>query len=602
VITLVGCVMALCVCGSLLAAELLHQNQLAEEIVEKIYADGTREIVAGGTVLRDNTPAPEPPPERVSEQEREQGYVLYQRELSDGVFRHSSPRPEEHISSLATRISLGEKRHVQFAVYALQDLGQVQVSAESLAQPGSITLPDEAVTIRPVRVGLWRNYWNPTFREAPKLIDAPDSPTEIAKGENQQYWITVHVPITAAPGEYTTKLLIQPEVGRPAELTLQVKVLPFRLAAGRWWGIYYYPAFNLNTPRDFADMKAHSVNAMLICPPGHQDPVLERQGNKILASFPLADRAMAELQRQGFRGPIAYYPRLLSCRVLQLFNRVDGNTFKATTYYGQAAVSYKAEDFPEDLKPVMRDLYQQMVDHASEANWPEILWYLVDEPSPGSMEMEWAKVEYSLFAEACPEARRLCTAYSQDIAKAIGVPLDVRVADLWRIEPNAVKQAAQEGSEIWGIRWLCQYNTYGFPRHYAGFGLDKLGLTGFTEWTYYGAPLYSPYQQLRNPQGCFYAYTDEQGQLLTTITWEAVQEGIDDSRYIATLRELITRARTLEAPRLKALANQAELALENIINQIPEKPAILPEPKLDQMRASLSREIIRLMRAGVELD
>jgi len=288
--------------------------------------------------------------------------------------------------------------------------------------------------------------------------------------------------------------------------------------------------------------------------------------------------------------------------VLQLFNRVDGNTFKATTYYGQAAVSYKAEDFPEDLKPVMRDLYQQMVDHASEANWPEILWYLVDEPSPGSMEMEWAKVEYSLFAEACPEARRLCTAYSQDIAKAIGVPLDVRVADLWRIEPNAVKQAAQEGSEIWGIRWLCQYNTYGFPRHYAGFGLDKLGLTGFTEWTYYGAPLYSPYQQLRNPQGCFYAYTDEQGQLLTTITWEAVQEGIDDSRYIATLRELITRARTLEAPRLKALANQAELALENIINQIPEKPAILPEPKLDQMRASLSREIIRLMRAGVELD
>jgi len=89
VITLVGCVMALCVCGSLLAAELLHQNQLAEEIVEKIYADGTREIVAGGTVLRDNTPAPEPPPERVSEQEREQGYVLYQRELSDGVFRPS---------------------------------------------------------------------------------------------------------------------------------------------------------------------------------------------------------------------------------------------------------------------------------------------------------------------------------------------------------------------------------------------------------------------------------------------------------------------------------------------------------------------------------
>jgi len=171
VITFVGCAMALCASCSLLAAELVEQNQLAEKIVEKVYADGSREIVANGTVLRDTTPPPEPPPERVSEQERKQGYVLYRRELSDGVFRYSSPKPEERISNLATSISLGEKRHVQFAVYALQDLGQVQVSAESLAQPGSITVPDEAVTIRPVRVGLWRNYWNPTFREAPKLIE-----------------------------------------------------------------------------------------------------------------------------------------------------------------------------------------------------------------------------------------------------------------------------------------------------------------------------------------------------------------------------------------------------------------------------------------------
>lgn len=594
-------VMLLCVACASFGVDLVEEKQLAENVIEKVYADGSREIVANGTVLRDDTPAPEPFAARIFPRERQQGYVLYQRGLSDHVFRHSSPQPEERIRTLATMISLGEKRHVQFAVYGLQDLGQVQVSVGSLVREDGTALPDEAVCLRPVRLGLWRNYWNPTFREVPKLIDLPGGLTEVVKGENQQYWVTVHVPETAEPGEYSAKLLIQPETGQPAELTMKVEVLPFQLVPGRWWGIYYYPAFNPNTPRDFADMKAHGVNAMLICPPGHREPVLERQGDKIVASFPLTDKAMAELKRQGFRSPIAYYPRLLSCRVLQLFDRVDGEKFKVDTYYGQTSVHYKAEDFPEDLKSVMKDLYQQMVRHAKEADWPEVLWYLVDEPSSGSVELEWAKVEYPLFTEACPDARILCTAYSEGVVEAIGVPLHVRVGDLWRIEAGAVKRAEEEGAEIWGIRWLCQYNTYGFPRHYAGFGLDKIGVQGFTEWTYYGAPRYSPYAQLLNPRGCYYAYTDEEGRLLSTITWEAAQEGIDDARYIATLRKFIQKASTSEDPAHKARIGGAQLALERVINQIPEVTGILPESKLDQMRAELAKQIGRFVRVGVTL-
>ena len=143
---------------------------------------------------------------------------------------------------------------------------------------------------------------------------------------------------------------------------------------------------------------------MLICPPGNREPVLERKGDRVVASFPLTDQAMAELKRQGFAGPIAFYPRLLSCRILRMFGRIDGDKISDYRYYGQQAVKYQADDFPADLEPVLEDLYQQMVRHAAEADWPEIMWYLVDEPGAAAgheTELEWAKLEYRLFREAC---------------------------------------------------------------------------------------------------------------------------------------------------------------------------------------------------------
>jgi len=245
-----------------------------------------------------------------------------------------------------------------------------------------------------------------------------------------------------------------------------------------------------------------------------------------------------------------------------------------------------------------------MVQHAKDADWPEMLWYLVDEPQSTGQQIEWAKVEYPLFAEACPDEKLLCLAYSHNIVDTIGVPLDVRVGDLWRIEPDAVRRVEERGTQLWGIRWLCQHNTYSFPRHYAGFGLDKMGLHGFAEWTYYGASTYQPYAQIINKEGCYYAYVDEQGRLLSTITWEGAQEGIDDSRYVATLRELINKALASKDPKLKALARTEQMTLNRIIESIPKTAfnGVFSETRADQVRMALAKAILRLIRAGATLD
>ena len=589
-----------------LSAEQARETELASGVVEKVYPDGRRTIVVGGQELADRTPPPQPKPsaDDLDPDELQRGFVLYSRAASDQAFRRSAPKLDERVKALSTAVSLGEKRHVQFAVYALKDLGRVDVSAGPLVDSNGQVLPADALVVRPVRIGFWQNYWDRWFQEAPKLIDAPDSPAEAAEGESQQFWVTVHVPPSARPGAYQTTLTVSAAHGGSAELTLAVEVLPFQLAEGMWWGIYYYPTFNENTPRDFADMKAHGVNAMLVCPPGNREPVLERQGDKVVASFPTTDKAMAELKRQGFREPIAYYPRMLSCRILRMFGRIDGDKIKDFRYYGQLSASYKAEDFPDDLEPVLADVFQQMVRHAEEANWPETLWYLVDEPGAAAgheNELEWAKIEYPLFRNACPDQRTLCTAYAQNVIDQIGA-VDVRVCDLWRIDEQYLASAQAQNAQVWPIRWLCQYNTYLFPRQFAGLSLAKLGVTGFTEWTYYGAPLYDPYEQLRSKQGCNYAYVNKEGQLLTTLTWEAVQEGIDDGRYVATLRKLIDMAATSDEAATRALVGSADKALEAILAEVPAGTGLASEAVIDELRAKLAGQIVRLLDAGITLE
>lgn len=598
-----GIVLACLICTGR-SDEDVRIKKLDDDIVEKRFPDGRRTIVVGSTELADRTPAAEPAPKDLSPAEAEKGFVLYRRTSSDQVFRGSAPKSEERVEELTTALSLGEKRHVQFAVYALRDLGRVSVSAGRLADAQGNELPNEAITVRPVRLGLWRNFWDPYFQEAPKLIDTPESSTEVPARESRQFWVTVHAPPSAKAGNYTTTLAVRAAGGEVATLELKVQVLPFELDQGMWWGVFYYPGFNASTPRDFADMKAHGVNSMLICPPGNREPVLTKQGDKVVASFPLADKAMAELNRQGFERPVAFFPRMLSCRILRMFGRIDGKKFENVSYYGQSAVKFQAKDFPDDLKPVLKDLYRQMVDHAKQAGWPEIVWFLVDEPGAAKgheVEMEWAKLEYALFREACPDQRTLCTAYSQDVVDQIG-HVDVRICDLWRTSPQYIANAQKQKAQVWPIRWLCQHNTYEFPRQFAGLSLHKWGVQGFAEWTYYGAPEYDPYNQLRNQQGCHYSYLNENGQLLSTLTWEAVQEGIDDGRYVSTLRKLIDKSAASKQESHKALGAEAHVVLRAVLGDVPEGSSSTSEAKLDELRETLATEIVKLIGAGVTIN
>ena len=77
--------------------------------------------------------------------------------------------------------------------------------------------------------------------------------------------------------------------------------------------------------------------------------------------------------------------------------------------------------------------------------------------------MEWAKLEYPLFAEVCPDEKLFCTAYWQGVVDAIRVPLDVRTCDVWGINEGDAARTAEQGGQLWGIRWALPVQHLSFP-------------------------------------------------------------------------------------------------------------------------------------------
>jgi hypothetical protein len=68
-------------------------------------------------------------------------------------------------------------------------------------------------------------------------------------------------------------------------------------------------------------------------------------------------------------------------------------------------------------------------------------------------------------------------------------------------------------------------------------------------------------------QGWYYTYPSVDGPL-PTIGWEGLREGIDDAKYVYTLKYAISEARKSNDPILIKKAKEAEEIIENILKNI----------------------------------
>jgi hypothetical protein len=409
----------------------------------------------------------------------------------------------------------------------------------------------------------------------------------------QLFWLTLHVPPDAPAGEYAGQINLRAD-GQATSLPVRLRVLPFRLARGKPWMLYFYNSDPADAELYFRDMREHGMTSVILA---QVQVPLRREGDRAVMDFATSDAFVEAYRKAGFPDPLVYNPfhDRLATRLLEIFGLAD--PYPKVVNYGETICVFKEGEYPAFLQEVYRQVVRDLYDHARQAGWPPLLFYPVDEPNdPNDWRMTAARLEYRLTRETVPTARTFCTVYSIPIMERLDPYLDVRACHI--VHPAhsaAANQTFQDylrraGGEVWGIDWSAMWDDFWRARELAGFLPAKAGVTGMTAWTYYNpSPWTDEFADLRGEyKHCLLAYRDADGGLIPTLAWEGLRAGITDWRYLATLEEAIAEAQG--AKRQRGLE-----ALQEVLAEVPwrsEAQTGWGNHRAAQLRAKIAEAIL----------
>lgn len=480
------------------------------------------------------------------------GYVLAARPYLDLVFPDDIPAAGEVVSELRVAAARGEYEPVVFSLHAFRDLGSCQISVSDLSSGGD-TIDRTAIHVASVACRTLRTtFRGNVYMRAPVLLQAR-SQVDIAAGQTQQFWLTVHVPARTPAGEYAGSVTVTPQNAPPSRLEVILRVYPFELPEPRDISLGMYDQLwsarsDEAWLRDrFADMRAHGMTTVGYC--------------------------------GGLNG------------VIDLEDGVARVRFDGTSRFEQIMQAYREAEFPRPLLWLMRDdlwdwcgehaapgsgefevLYRRVIlsilEEAERRHWPGIVFQPVDEPGsygvrPDADRIERWAVQSRLIKEAggtvevdhipfSTDDPRLKDALERALPFTDIFTQRFSTRPIW-FEPdgwwwgNMREQAAEWGKQLWSYNIN---NANFFPE------LPTLRLAyGVFVWQEQvaGQLLWSYQQPAGNPLNCLdgthtdmmYTYPDMPAAGIEggpSLMWECIREGVDDLRYLLALDRLIEQA------------------------------------------------------------
>ena len=432
----------------------------------------------------------------------------------------------------AGAVSLPGEKPIAFATTWLRDelVPELLLKDDSLVDAGLTNVlnftgvPDDADTLQPVTIP----------------IDA-----------TRQFWLSVHVPAGAEPGDYTGTITVTPDNAPSLAMGLALEVPAIEWVEPRQdRGIYYrHLADDAGNPESVSrslfqahlrDMKEHGLTTSTIY--DHR-----------LASI---QDALNDFVGQGMRDPFV------------VMNRSNVS----------ALLDYVQLAFP--------------------ASVPELAFYVYDEPNSTSL-IEIARQQCE---DVQAEGGNTITGIAKAFADLLGPLLDIPNYSLARAYDYISSLADSTGVKNTKREWY--YRSIGWEqpnenRLLFGLYLEKSKLDGCCLYAYqhvFGASAFDDRDHA--------VYRDimlvypEQDTWIPTVQWEACCEGVDDLRYVSTLKELIRRgeaSQRTEAILLSALA-AAKTELDDVLNSVSMRipPASLSSAALADARSRLIDRIVDL--------
>ncbi|NIA06076.1 MAG: hypothetical protein GWP14_00305 [Actinobacteria bacterium] len=556
------------------------------------------------------------PPAPLSDEDRNRGYTVFKRGDPAGIYPTSYPAPGELIQDLKTFATPGEYEPVDFALYPLKDLQQVRVEVSDLADEKGRVLSKDCIDVRSVKC--WIQAAARSYKVVPELLDKT-GPLDLKAKVPQQYWLTFHVPSDTPAGKYKGKITITPENGPSSEIMLGLRVLPFTLAEtpykfGCWVDISAMPGplrekgrYSWEEiPVRFKDMKEHGMNSMVYdVPDSSFDPKMMgvRGSGKLDMDFSTDNKIVEMYKQAGFRGPIVVefskYTTNLS-KFLQM--NFPNSYYKGGNRGGhcQPPVDKTPPEYIEGYKEGIRQMYR----NAKENDWPELIWHVNDEPAYQGMEViKTAAAEYRWAKEATPEVRTWCVLKSndEDLIRLFSPYVDI-LCNYVSSEEDYLLTTKLLAEGVYKERWgyigpgNVETDAYESGRLDSGFKFKRTGMTGMFFWGYgfmgQGSTIAGPGNHLGAKNGQWDEYIDfptsrsgaswgskkiafsyrspkDPLEVVPTLAWEGVREGIDDVKYIVTLEGLIAEAKASGSKEARDEALSAQRMLKDMLAAIP---------------------------------
>jgi len=404
---------------------------------------------------------------------------------------------------------------------------------------------------------------NTPIEKFPVKDSATLLPVSIGAGQNQQFWLTIHVPDGAKPGVYkgTVKLVSS---GKPVKsLDLKVTVLPFKLSE----------------PRTFYDSSREFTSSIydrgMLDPKGKGSTTTDSKSPKQF----LAE--LTNMREHGVTNPMICIPYSMIEHDDALLRKMLSLRKKAGIT-GPFYLVFDVVTNQQDPKALAE--LEARVKHylgiAGEFGIPDFYFYGIDEASGDLL-----KSERAAWTAARKAGGKMIVSGYDGIFEEMGDILDVLVKN----GPLSTEEAAKWHSV--GHRIFSYANPQSgienpeLYRRNFGFKLWKSNYDGASTFTYQvGNGGWNDFNDIMRDLNFTYPTVDG---VIDTIAWEGYREGIDDIRYGTTLKLAIEKAKgsSSEAKR------RAAEAAEQFLGKIGEKD------DMDQTRQGVIDHILAIQSA-----
>ncbi len=404
-------------------------------------------------------------------------------------------------------------------------------------------------------------------------------PVSIAGGSNKQFWITLHTPEGTPAGTYSGKIYLSQGGSAIGSLDLVVQVLPFTLSEPKTFydlnkdfvsSIYYKGVYDSASSGDLTPLRKseQQIKAEL----------------KNLVEHSVTNPFVYQLQGYAYEMRTSYYLDGLPL-ILQWRKEAGMDTSPLLLLGPESNIGYETDT---SALSNVQAVVKAVISAASQKGYSDVYFYGIDEQTSSSV----LKAEKIIWKAIQAAGGKVFVSGQGSIYDEVGDTLDLVV---WSDTPTKAEAAKwhsrghklflynqpQAGEEKPGL----YRRSYGLQNYFANYD----GSSPFDYYDAFGNP-WNDFDHWMYRDGAWKrVYRDHAfvypaaGGVIDTIQWEGYREGIDDIKYITTLRQKINAAKAAGKDASAAEAYVSSLASSD-----------LKSKDLNQVRAEIIGHILSL--------